>query len=137
MSRENVDVVGQVYEAVGRGDREAVLALYDPVVELDFTRSPFVSVFNRSVYRGHEGIRAFFREREEEAWRYVVDSLDELIDAGDQVVCVVTSQGRGRASGAEVRRTHAGVWTIRNGRIVRVVWLPTREDALEAAGVQD
>jgi hypothetical protein len=30
MSQENVEVVRRVYEAVARGDSEAVLALYDP-----------------------------------------------------------------------------------------------------------
>jgi hypothetical protein len=29
------------------------------------------------------------------------------------------------------------VWTIRKGKVIRVVWFLTREDAVEAAGVQD
>jgi hypothetical protein len=30
--------------------------------------------------------------------------------------------------------THAGVWTIRGGKVVRVEWM-SREEALEAAGL--
>jgi hypothetical protein len=30
---------------------------------------------------------------------------------------------------------HAGVWTLRDGKITRVVWFATREEALEAAGL--
>jgi ketosteroid isomerase-like protein len=132
MSKQNVEVVRWVYEAVAARDTGAVLALYDPDVEVDFSRSPFATVLNRSVYRGHSGIRSLFRERQEEAWKDVDDDLDELVDAGEQVVCVVTSRGRGRASGAEVVRTHAAVWTIHKGKVVRVVWFPTRDEALQA-----
>ena len=86
------------------------------------------------MYRGHEVLRRFFRQ-----WREVWDSdeydYDELIDAGDAGVSVVTQRGRGHASGLEVARTLAGVWTIRDGRVVRAVWFPTREEALEAAGI--
>ena len=63
---------------------------------------------------------------------------EELIDAGKQVVSVSTMRGRGRASGAEVTsRRYSGVWTIREGRVTRVVWFPTRAEALEAAGVRE
>ena len=137
MSRENIDVVRAVYDAVARRDSKAVLALYDSDAELDFSRSPFVSVVNRSVYRGHAEIRSFFRERQEDAWNDIHDSLEELVDAGGRVIGVVTSQGRGRTSGAEVRRTHAGVRTIRDGKIVRVVWFPSRQEALEAVGLRE
>ena len=33
--------------------------------------------------------------------------------------------------------TQYAVWTIRNGKVVRVVWFPTREEALEAAGLSE
>jgi hypothetical protein len=29
------------------------------------------------------------------------------------------------------------VWTIRKGKVIRVVWFPTRADALEAAGLSE
>jgi ketosteroid isomerase-like protein len=50
----------------------------------------------------------------------------------------VTVRGRGRASGIEVEaRSGAAVWTMREGKIVRVVWFPTRAEALEAAGLSE
>lgn len=39
------------------------------------------------------------------------------------------------ASGVEVEGTNASLWTIRDGKIVRVVWFGSRDAALEAAGV--
>jgi len=87
-------------------------------------------------FDGAEGLRSFIRERYE-AWETAVDHLEELIDAGDQVVTVVISRGRGRTSGAEVEQTHYGVWTLQGGKVIRVAWLGTRAEALEAAGLSE
>jgi ketosteroid isomerase-like protein len=130
MSGENVEVVRRVYDAARRRDSEAVLALYDPEVELDNT---LMIGSMGGFYRGHDGLRSLFREWNE-AWESIDYQLDDLTDAGgDQVVSVVTRHGRGRASGAEVEIQVALLWTIRDGKVTRVVWFPTREDALTAA----
>jgi ketosteroid isomerase-like protein len=131
MSRENMEVVQGVYDAASRRDSAAVLAFYDDSVELD-NRSLVVGAGD--VYQGHDGLRMLFREWNE-AWENIDYKLDDLIDlGGDQIVSVVTRHGRGRTSGAEVEIHVALLWTINDGKVVRVVWFPTREAALEAAG---
>jgi ketosteroid isomerase-like protein len=135
VSRENVEIVRSVYEAASRGDTAAVIDVYDPEVEYDFSQSPFASMFKRTVYRGHEGLSAFFRELYDEAWRDVVDDVEEIADAGQYVVTVVTSRGYGRASGVGVEKTHAGLWALRDGKVVRVAWFPSRAAAFKAAGL--
>jgi ketosteroid isomerase-like protein len=135
MSRENLEIVRHVYEAVDRGDNGAVLAAYEPDVEMDFTQSPLVALFKQDVYKGHDGLRSFFRERYEEAWGTIEDVCEELVDAGgDHVVSVIRTRGRGRVSGAEVEIVHAGLWTLRGDKIVRLRMFGSREDALAAAG---
>jgi uncharacterized protein len=134
MSQQNVEIVRRVYEAAARRDAESVLALYDPEVELDNSRLEVAGW--DEVYRGHEGLRRFFRQWHE-AWDEIEYDFDELIDAGDQVISVVSRRGRGRASGAQVELHVALVWTLREGRVVRVVWYPTRKEALEAAGLSE
>ena len=57
----------------------------------------------------------------------------EVVDAGEQVMSVVATRGRGLASGVEVEREHAGLWTVRAGTITRVEWFDSREEALQAA----
>ncbi|MBA2712750.1 MAG: nuclear transport factor 2 family protein, partial [Rubrobacteraceae bacterium] len=136
MSQENVEIVRQVYDAIDRGDTQSVLSHYDPEVEWDFDRSPIVDLVKRSVYRGHDALKEFIRERYEDAWESIDDELQELIEAGDCVVSVVNTRGRGRASGAEVEMTHAGLWTIRDRRIIRVAWFSSVAEALEAAGLR-
>jgi ketosteroid isomerase-like protein len=135
VSGENVEIVRRIYEAAGRGDSATVLALYDPDVELDNTRLRVPGQIG--VARGHEGLRTFFRAWHE-AWENIEYDYEELIDAGDdQVIAVVTRRGRGRASGADVAIHVALLWTIRHGRVVRLVWFQTREEALRAAGLEE
>ncbi|MBA2764790.1 MAG: nuclear transport factor 2 family protein, partial [Thermoleophilaceae bacterium] len=121
MSQENVEIVRQVYEAVARGDSAAVLALYDEEVELDATRLPETRLIGSGLARGHEGMRRFHQDWDE-AWERAQDECEELIDADEHVISVVARRGLGRASGLRVNAQRAGVWTIRDGKVVRVVW---------------
>jgi ketosteroid isomerase-like protein len=136
MSNEKLGIVRDVFEAQARGDIETVLSLYDPNIEFDNTRSPvgdFAGTVGR-VFRGRDGVQAAFREWYE-AWEQVESELEELIDAGgDHVVSVISYRARGRASQVEVEFPHmAGLWEVRNGKVLRVAWLPSRQAALDAA----
>jgi ketosteroid isomerase-like protein len=135
MSQENVEVVRRIYEAAARRDTPTVLALYHPEVELDASRIGLGGLAGHGgVSHGHEGLRAFFREWHE-AWGEIEYDYEELIDAGEQVISIVTRHARGRASGIEVGRSFALLWTIRDGEVVRVVWFLSRAEALQAAGL--
>jgi ketosteroid isomerase-like protein len=133
VSEQNVEIVRRVFDAERRRDAATALALYDPEVEFDTSRGTFGDVAGSRVYHGLDGLRTWFREWYE-AWENVEESVEELIDAGDEVISVVTIRGRGQASGIELELTRQpAVWTIRDGRIVRVVWFRTLEEAREAA----
>jgi ketosteroid isomerase-like protein len=137
MSQENLDVLRSLFDAVARRDTASAAALYDPEVEWDNTRGPLQGLIERKVYRGHEELGHWWREYRE-PWESVWDEVEELIDAGDQVVSVQTSHARGRASGVAVDLEHfAAVWTLRRGKIVRVALFTTRAEALEAAGLRE
>ena len=47
-------------------------------------------------------------------------TLEEVIGAGDRVFVMARFRGRGRASGAEVEGRHFEVYTLRNGKVLRV-----------------
>lgn len=136
MSRENVEIVRRVYEAAARRDAVTVLALYDAGIELDASQLGVAGIAggDDAVYHGHDGLRRFFREWHE-AWTSIEYDFEELIDAGDEhVIAVVTRHARGRASGVEVERAFALVWTLRGGKVARVVWFLSRGEALAAVG---
>jgi ketosteroid isomerase-like protein len=133
MSRENVEIVRRVYDAAMRRDTATLVDLYDPEFEWDTSRDAYWGpLVGRGIYRGHDGLRRWFRELNE-AWDSIEFFADELIEVGDKVISVNTGRGRGRRSGIDVEGTNAGVWTIRGGKILRVVWFTTREEALEFA----
>jgi ketosteroid isomerase-like protein len=136
MSKAHVEIVRRVFEAVARNEAETVLALYDPEVEWDTSHGAWADLEAEGIEHGHEGLRRWFR-RQWEVWEEWEDDPYELIDAGESVVSVVRSRSRGRTSGVEVESDHAAVWTIRDGRIIRVVWFRTRAEALEAAALRE
>jgi len=134
MSRENVEVVRAVFAAAHRRDAAAVLALYDPDVEIDFSGLPLGGLLGQTVYRGHEGLRNWSREWYA-AWETIVeDDFEQLVDAGENVVSVSRLRARGRASGVDVEWAHvSALWTIREGKIVRVAWFASLDEARKAA----
>ena len=114
MSQENVELARNAYMAGNQGDREAALRSADPEIVIDATRR----VLNPTTYVGIDGARQWFADMDE-VWDRFGLELDELIDAGDRVVVLERLTGKGKASGVEVEQPIAGVWTVRDGRIVR------------------
>lgn len=137
MSKENVEVVQQIYEAVAHRDAATILALYDPQVQLHFsadTLADHITSDGQRVWTGHEGLRNFDRELRE-TFQSFQTTCEELIDAGAYVVTASKYRARGRSSGVEIEGPFQfGVWSVREGKVVRVVWFSTRAQALEAAG---
>jgi ketosteroid isomerase-like protein len=126
-----------VIEAHDRGDFATVFAAYDPEIEWSIARVMAPAADLEPVYHGHEGVRAFWRGWFA-AWETVSFEYEEFIDAGDRVVTVLSQRMRGRTSGAEVEwNSYAQIWTVRDGKIVRVEFFPTRGEALDAVGLRE
>jgi len=97
----------------------------------DFLLAPDVE----PVYRGHDGIRTFWRtwlaaweEIRYEGWRFVTPATT--------VVALVQNQHmRGRTSGVDLQVTYAQVWTLRDGR--SYAYGPSRSGrALRSVGLE-
>jgi ketosteroid isomerase-like protein len=133
MSREDVETVQRAWEAWERGDMEALFRFYDPEIEWDQSR--YGGFGFDPVYKGHKGVRKFFRE-----WLSSFDDYwarpDEFIDAGDCVLVRVTQGGRGKDSGVPVEMpSYQQLYRLRDGRAVRIEVYRDEHDALEAAGL--
>jgi ketosteroid isomerase-like protein len=64
--------------------------------------------------------------------------VEELIDAGDDVVVVARISGQGIASGAGVRSNpFARVVRVRNGKIRRWAMYDSAQEALETVGLRE
>jgi len=83
MSQENVEVVRAAWEAWERRDMEALFGFYDP--EIIWDQTGYQAGELAAVYRGHDGLRRFFRE-----WLAPFESYyahaEEIIDAGEAVL---------------------------------------------------
>jgi uncharacterized protein len=128
MSQENVEVVREIWDAYSRGDFDQIRAHSDPAVVM-------ISVEEGPLY-GIEAVRKN-QERWSEAWKDSETTVDEVIGVGDRVFVAARFRGRGRASGAEVQGRHFEVYTLRNGKVLRVDEYADREEALEAAGLSE
>lgn len=99
-----------------------------PEIEYDLSTFP-----EGQVYHGHAGIREAFRIWLG-AWQDYRQEWDEIIDGGDEMVVVIgRERGRGKASGVEVEQEVFAVWTMLDGKAIRIRFYPGREEALEAA----
>jgi ketosteroid isomerase-like protein len=137
MSQENVEAVRRVIEAHDRGDFAMVFAAYDPGIEWHLTQGWAPASDFEPVYHGHEGVRTFWRTWFA-AWETASFEYEEFIDAGDSVVAILSQRVCGRTSGLELEwNSYGQVWTIRDGKVVRVEFFPTRSDALEAVGLSE
>jgi len=133
MSQKNVDVVRRAWEASQRHDNEEALALYDPTIEIDTTSR---GELDAGAYRGLEGVQDFFRNWLSSFGDFRSE-VEEWIDAGDQVIAIVHSYGRGRRSGVPVDMREAHLWTVLNGKLKRLQVFGTKAEALEAAGLRE
>jgi ketosteroid isomerase-like protein len=127
MPPSNVDIMRSAFDAFGRGDLEAVLALCDPEVVL---RDPQRT---GTTFRGAEGIRRFWQEWLENWQEYRVEPSD-FEEHGDEVLVRAEQSGRGKLSGIELRQDLFSVARVRNGKVVEYRLYTNREDAVASMG---
>lgn len=130
MSQESVKAIRRGYEAWNGGDMDGVLRDLDP--EIEWRPRLGAAGVRATLYRGHEGVRAYKREVEEALGPIEVDvlSIEEL---GDHVLAHIHARGQGSASRVPVDAEGFHLWTMRAGRAVGFETYEQREQAVEAA----
>jgi ketosteroid isomerase-like protein len=138
MSEENVEIVRDLAEAFQRRDHERVFEHYDPDIEWDGSRLTEAIPDVAGVYRGHDGVRAYWR-RWLSAWKDLQFEVQDILDRGDEVVLLVRNQRQwGRHSGIATEFPPYGmVFTIRGGKVLRFRAYPDQKEALQAAGLAE
>jgi ketosteroid isomerase-like protein len=128
MESEAVRLVRKIIDVYNEKSFVENLDLIDLEVVWDMSRMEFPE---RAVYSGIPGLREF-AETWGEGWEFDRVEIEKLVDAGDQVVVWIHHTGRGIGSGIDIEQHFAQVWTLRNGRVLRMDMCPTFEEALEA-----
>jgi ketosteroid isomerase-like protein len=117
------DFATRVYAAVNARDREAIKALCDPDIVVGTTVE---------AYRGPEAVLEWLDEGLDAFDDFTVDLL-EVEELDGHVLASMRQRGRGKASGAEVDHDFTHVWTLRDGRAIRLQSFADRDDAVRYA----
>lgn len=117
MSQENVNLIRGLYEALGRGDVEMVLAQMDKSIE--WREAENFIYADGNPYVGPQAILEGVFMRLGEEWNGFAVAPEEWLDAGNQVVVLGTYTGTHKSTGKEVRAQFAHIWAVKGQRVLR------------------
>lgn len=127
MASANIEIIRRGLDAYNRGDVEAVLETADPDIEF----MPLRSLVVGGSYRGHEGIRRYFEDLDDE-WENFSIGNEEIRERENSVLLLGEFSATGRASGMEMRSPVAWLFELRAGKVVRMQAYSSQEEALRA-----
>ena len=132
MSQENVELIRRGHEAFRDSGEEAIFEYLDADIDVTAIEElPGVETFH-----GHDGFRRFFQTMREAFGDFGWEP-QEFVDLGDHVLVATRFFAAGRGSGIPVEAMIYNLWTVRQGKAVRVRGYLARSEALEAAGVRE
>ena len=132
MSQENVDKTRDYIEAYNRRDFDAAMEFFDPQVEWVL---PEHQSSDSGVGVGH--VRRFWQGLDETFDELRLDA-QEFVDGGDRVAVRLRFYGRGKGSGLELdTEMYHQITFFRDGIMVRIEYVETWDEALEAAGIAE
>lgn len=130
MSSDNLEIVQRGFDAFNERGVEGIIPFVDP--EFEATTPPNLAS-EPDTYRGHEGIRRWF-----ESFYEVMDQIrwdaSDFQQVGDKVVVEFTLRARGKTTGLDFGQDAVMVWSLRDGKAIRVELFETLDEALAAAG---
>ena len=133
MSQANVGLVRRLNDVFNEHSFVENADLLDPDMVWDMSH---VGLPDAASFTGHLGVLGFLNTLTESFASEHIDAED-IVDSGDQVLVMVRLSGRGRTSGIDVDQRFAMVWTLRDGRAIRMDMYLTRDEGLKAVGLEE
>jgi ketosteroid isomerase-like protein len=132
MSRENVELVRSSVDHFAATGEPAWDTLDEHVEVRDH------DIMDGREYRGHADVRRWLFEDWASAWSGYSSEPEEFIDVDDERVIVVSRvKATGRSSGVEIERQDAMVFVVRDRQVVRLDYYNSKQQALEAVGLEE
>ena len=131
MSQQTVEIVRHALEEFNSGDIERVASWLHP--DFEGNVAPELSA-EPDTYRGRDGVQRYF-ESFRETFEQIRFEAEEFADAGDAVAVAICMTAVGKLTKIPVEQHNAGVWTVRDGKVLRIDTYATFEQALAAAGL--
>ena len=122
-----MDVVKAMFEAFSERDVERVLAYAHPDVEFRAVTGDHAG--RTSAYRGHDGLRQYFRDVAE-IWDDLRIVPGEFRQSGDTIL--VTGRVSARSPARIVAGSTGWIWRVAGGLIVYARVYPSAADAMAA-----
>jgi ketosteroid isomerase-like protein len=122
------ETIFAAYEAWSRRDVDALLDAVHPDAE---ARPILGANIGASVYRGHEGLREWFRDLHQE-WETFHTRVTRIDERGDRALLTIDVKARGRASGIVIEGDLYHVVELRDGLILRLDAYRDRDAAMQA-----
>jgi ketosteroid isomerase-like protein len=137
VSQDDEQVVRRAYALWNRSD-------YDSLLELLLDNSaPEVEIHSRfgslggEPFRGHDGVRAWLTEVQENFERFE-PWLDEALPAGDDRIVVLGGISfQARESGLDMDERMGWIHEFRDGLLRRMLFYGSQAEALRAAGLSE
>src|SRR2546423_91166 len=131
MSQENIEIVRRVYDALNRGDWDAVFRDMHRDAEITTQRGPAAGT-----HRGRVAIQGVIEDYNA-AFESVVLEPEQFHENGDQVLVLVTRRARPNGGGVDIEVRNGHIWTVRDDTILSMKSFPDPKKALKAAGLKD
>jgi ketosteroid isomerase-like protein len=131
MSQENVDQFMKLIEAFNRFDIPGALRFMDPEIRFEHRVAELQGDFT-----GLDGVRGLFVDFAEHFETLQIHCPD-IRDLGDRVLALGTVHAVGKGSGVETELPFTVVASFRNGWITHFTDFGDKDQALEAAGLQE
>ena len=123
----DLEVVRATFAAFAARDLEAVLALCAPDVE--FTAVTGEHAGRTEPYRGHDGLRQYFRDVAA-VWEELRLTPRDFRASGDRIL--VTGRVSARSRSRTVTGSTGWIWRVRDGKVTYVRVYPSAADAIAA-----
>ena len=127
MIATDIELVKAMFAAFAARDLETVLAMADP--EIEFTAVTGEHAGRTDPYRGHEGLRAYFRDVAS-VWEELRLTPREFREVGELIL--VTGKVSARSRSRTVSGSTGWVWRVRDGKVVYVRVYESAADAIAA-----
>jgi ketosteroid isomerase-like protein len=123
----DIDVIKAVFEAFSERDVEGVVALSHPDIEFSAVTGDHVG--RTEPYRGHDGLRQYFRDVSA-VWDELRIVPGEYREDGD--VILVTGRVSARSPARIVAGSTGWIWRVRDGLVTYARVYPSAADAMAA-----
>ena len=115
-TRENVQIVKDFFAAIGRGDKQGLLALVAEDIEWTIPGEDWPLA---GTHRGHAGLAEVLRKASVEVETTYPES-PEFVAQGDRVLVVGVATGKIKATNRAFRDDWVFAITVQNGKVTKI-----------------